>query len=167
MSFLGEYIEEILYFNHQSKGTSGGGVWCLIPLSTLFQLYHGTFIYKVSSSPTYYTESQLQCTCIFFFKWRICITAINDACLVYDGKLVIDAAFHTNDVSIRGAGTITKFQRKYHADQWTHANFNSKEVGVHVSILILSVQWNLSKQNLLGFNFCIRNRQVFGLYELN
>jgi hypothetical protein len=36
-----------------------------------------------------------------------------------------------------------------------------------VSILILSVQWNLSKQNLLGFNFCIRNRQVFGLYELN
>jgi hypothetical protein len=70
----------------------------------------------------------------------LCITAINDACLVYDGKLVIDAAFHTNDVSIRGAGTITKFQRKYHADQWTHANFNSKEVGVHVSILILSVQ---------------------------
>ena len=90
-------------------------------------------------------------------------TAINDACLVYAGKLVIDAAFHTNDVSIRGAGTITKFQRKYHADHWTHANFNSKEVGVHVSILILSVQLNLSKLNLLGFNFCIRNKQMLGL----
>lgn len=52
---------------------------------------------------------------------------------MYDGKLVIDAAFHTNDVSVRGAGTITKYQRRYHADQWSHANFNSKEVGVHVS----------------------------------
>ena len=52
---------------------------------------------------------------------------------MYDGKLVIDAAFHTNDVSVRGAGTITKYQRRYHADQWSHANFNSKEVGVHGS----------------------------------
>ena len=61
------------------------------------------------------------------------ISAINDACLVYDGKLVIDAYFHTNDVSIRGAGPLTKFQRKYHAEKWSHCNFNSKEVGVHVS----------------------------------
>ena len=52
---------------------------------------------------------------------------------MYDGKLVIDAAFHTNDVAIRGAGTLTKYQRRYHAEQWTHANFNSKEVGNHVS----------------------------------
>jgi hypothetical protein len=52
---------------------------------------------------------------------------------VYDGKLVIDASFHTNDVCIRGAGPMTKFQRRYHADQWTHACFNSKEVGVAVS----------------------------------
>ena len=69
-----------------------------------------------------------------FTVFNCIFLAINDACLVYDGKLVIDAAFHTNDVSIRGAGTVTKFQRKYHADQWTHANFNSKEVGVHVSV---------------------------------
>lgn len=84
--------------------------------------------------------------CIIFYifqkiRWKILrrqynfffLLAINDACLVYDGKLVIDAAFHTNDVSVRGAGTITKYQRRYHADQWSHANFNSKEVGVHVS----------------------------------
>ncbi|OWF50418.1 cilia- and flagella-associated protein 61-like isoform X2 [Mizuhopecten yessoensis] len=63
--------------------------------------------------------------------------AINDACLVYDGKLVIDAAFHTNDVAIRGAGTLTKYQRKYHAEQWTHANFNSKEVGIHLATEML------------------------------
>ena len=54
---------------------------------------------------------------------------------MYDGKLVIDAYFHTNDASIRGAGPLTKFQRKYHAEKWTHSNFNSKEVGVHVSYI--------------------------------
>lgn len=63
-----------------------------------------------------------------------CFAAVNNACLVYDGKLVIDASFHTNDVAIRAAGPLTKFQRRYHADQWTHACFNSKEVGMAVSL---------------------------------
>ncbi|XP_053397247.1 cilia- and flagella-associated protein 61-like [Mercenaria mercenaria] len=63
--------------------------------------------------------------------------AINDACLVYDGKLVIDAYFHTNDVSIRGAGSLTKFQRKYQAEKWSHACFNSKEVGIHLATEML------------------------------
>ena len=63
----------------------------------------------------------------------LCITACNDACLVFDGRLVIDANFHTNDVAIRAAGPITKFQRSYHADEWSHANFNSKEIGIQVS----------------------------------
>ena len=60
-------------------------------------------------------------------------SAVNDACLVFDGRLVIDANFHTNDVSIRAAGPVTKFQRIYHADDWSHANFNSKEIGIQVS----------------------------------
>ncbi len=69
--------------------------------------------------------------------------AINDACLVFDGRLVIDASFHTTDVAIRAAGPLTKFQRSYHADQWSHANFNSKEVGIQVNITILfySLLW--------------------------
>lgn len=69
------------------------------------------------------------------------ISAINDACLVYDGKLVIDSFFHTNDMSIRGAGSLTKFQRKYHAEKWSHANFNSKEVGIHVSASMFWLAW--------------------------
>jgi len=60
--------------------------------------------------------------------------ALNDACLVFDGKLVINSTFHTNDVAIRAAGPVTKFQRKYHAEPWTHANFNSKEIGVEVRL---------------------------------
>ncbi|XP_076442740.1 cilia- and flagella-associated protein 61-like [Babylonia areolata] len=57
----------------------------------------------------------------------------NNAYLVYDGKLVIDAAFHTNDVSIRAAGPLTKFHRHYHVDRLTHAYFNSREVGMETS----------------------------------
>ena len=71
------------------------------------------------------------------------VTAINDACLVFDGRLVIDANFHTNDVAIRGVGPITKFQRSYHAEPWTHANYNSKEIGIQVRPL-------LSKINLIN-----------------
>ncbi|CAB1342749.1 unnamed protein product, partial [Coregonus sp. 'balchen'] len=52
---------------------------------------------------------------------------INDACLVYDGRLVIDTTFHTNDSTIRAAGPLTKFSRRYHADQWSHSSFNSRE----------------------------------------
>lgn len=62
--------------------------------------------------------------------------AINDACLVFDGKLVIDTAFHTNDISIRSAGSVTKYQRRYHAEPWTQKNFNSKEVGIEVGVTV-------------------------------
>jgi len=51
---------------------------------------------------------------------------------VYDGRLVIDASFHTNDVSIHAAGPMTKYQRRYYSEL-THADFNSKEIGVQVS----------------------------------
>ena len=44
--------------------------------------------------------------------------AINDSCLVYDGKLVVDKDFLTNDPTIRAAGSLTKFARHYHAELW-------------------------------------------------
>lgn len=65
--------------------------------------------------------------------------ALNDACLVFDGKLVINSTFHTNDVAIRAAGPVTKFQRKYHADPWTHGNFNSKEIGIELAVAMLAL----------------------------
>lgn len=63
--------------------------------------------------------------------------ALNDACLVFDGKLVVDSTFHTNDISIRAVGSVTKYQRRYHADSWTQKNFNGKEVGIEVRIIII------------------------------
>lgn len=85
----------------------------------------------------------LECCVVFAFYHKMvdfeAFKAINDACLVYDGRLVIDANFHTNDVAIRAAGPLTKFQRSYHADQWTNANFNSKEVGIQLASAMLSL----------------------------
>jgi len=60
---------------------------------------------------------------------------MNHACLVYDGRLVIDAKFHTNDVSIRAAGPLTKFQRRYYT-KLRHADFNSKEIGIQVNVIV-------------------------------
>ncbi|KAK3738961.1 hypothetical protein RRG08_006528 [Elysia crispata] len=77
---------------------------------------------------------RLECQAFFCFCNKEvdfdAFTAINSACLVYDGRLVINATFHTNDVTVRAAGTLTKYRRKYHCEPWSHANFNSKEVGI-------------------------------------
>lgn len=65
--------------------------------------------------------------------------AINDACLVFDGKLVIDTEFRTNDVSIRAAGPLTKYSRRYCVDEWTHSNLNSKEIGAELAAAMLGL----------------------------
>ncbi|XP_035176848.1 cilia- and flagella-associated protein 61 isoform X5 [Oxyura jamaicensis] len=86
---------------------------------------------------------KLQCSAFFSFAYRTVdyetFKAINDACLVFDGRLVIDTEFHTNDVSIRAAGSLTKYSRKYYADEWTHSNFNSKEIGFELATSMLNL----------------------------
>ncbi|XP_072187744.1 cilia- and flagella-associated protein 61 isoform X2 [Excalfactoria chinensis] len=90
---------------------------------------------------TYTKPFQLQCSAFFSFACKRVdyetFKAINDACLVFDGKLVIDTEFCTNDVSIRAAGPLTKYSRRYYADEWTHSNFNSKEIGFELAASML------------------------------
>ncbi|XP_069788463.1 cilia- and flagella-associated protein 61 isoform X6 [Narcine bancroftii] len=93
---------------------------------------------------TFTTESEpliLRCVAFFNFdKKKVdydAFKAINKACLVFDGKLVIDSTFHTNDITIRSAGPLTKYSRRYYADQWSHENFNSKEIGFQLAALML------------------------------
>uniref|UniRef100_A0A669QLG1 Cilia and flagella associated protein 61 n=1 Tax=Phasianus colchicus TaxID=9054 RepID=A0A669QLG1_PHACC len=86
---------------------------------------------------------QLQCSAFFSFAYKRVdyetFKAVNDACLVFDGKLVIDTEFRTNDVSIRAAGPLTKYSRRYYADEWTHSNFNSKQIGFELAASMLSL----------------------------
>ncbi|XP_069464175.1 cilia- and flagella-associated protein 61 [Ambystoma mexicanum] len=86
---------------------------------------------------------QIQCAVFFnFFKKRVdyeAFKAMNDACLVFDGKLVINTTFHTNDPTIRAAGPLTKFSNRYYANGWTHNNFNSKEVGFNLAANMLQL----------------------------
>ena len=71
--------------------------------------------------------------CVNFCAFK----AMNDACLVYDGRLVIDRAFHTNDPSIYAAGPLTKYSRRYYCDPWRLKYFNSREVGEKLAIEVL------------------------------
>uniref|UniRef100_A0A8B9Q937 Cilia and flagella associated protein 61 n=1 Tax=Apteryx owenii TaxID=8824 RepID=A0A8B9Q937_APTOW len=86
---------------------------------------------------------KLHCSAFFSFANRTVdyetFKAINDACLVYDGRLVIDTNFQTNDNSIRAAGPLTKFSNRYFANEWTHSNFSSKEIGFHLAVSMLNL----------------------------
>ncbi|XP_076011199.1 cilia- and flagella-associated protein 61 [Genypterus blacodes] len=63
--------------------------------------------------------------------------SINTSFLVFSGNLVIENFFQTTDPAIYGAGPLTKFSARYHTDEWTHSNFNSREVGQGLAARLL------------------------------
>ena len=50
---------------------------------------------------------------------------LNNACLVYDGALIVETNFTTSNDFILAAGPLTKYSRRLHADNWVHETFNS------------------------------------------
>ncbi|KAJ3210795.1 hypothetical protein HDU67_005006 [Dinochytrium kinnereticum] len=64
--------------------------------------------------------------------------SVNDSCLVFDGRLVIDKYFRTQDPYIYAAGSISKYSSKYQT-KWSHGHYDSKEVGYKLADTILSL----------------------------
>ncbi|KAI9341385.1 hypothetical protein BDR26DRAFT_969821 [Obelidium mucronatum] len=63
-------------------------------------------------------------------------TSINDSCLVFDARLVIDKYFRTQDTYIYAAGSLTKYSSKYQT-KWTHTYFDSREVGFKLAETVM------------------------------
>ncbi|CAF0869342.1 unnamed protein product [Adineta steineri] len=78
-------------------------------------------------------DLSLKCTTLLCFVNKQvnfnAFVAINQSSLVFDGRLVVDEHNRTNDPLIYAGGSLTKFKRGYHRDDWSHTCFNSKQVG--------------------------------------
>ena len=59
--------------------------------------------------------------------------ALNENAIVYDGKLVVNAIFQSNDPAVMAAGSVTKFSRRYGA-QLPVSCYNSREVGAALGL---------------------------------
>lgn len=77
----------------------------------------------------------IELPCLGFFCYgaqsvsKRTLSAIINAGLVFDGKIVIDKDCRTNDPYIYAAGTCTKYARKLYADHLNHEYYNIMEIG--------------------------------------
>ncbi|XP_043668706.1 cilia- and flagella-associated protein 61-like [Vespula pensylvanica] len=83
--------------------------------------------------------------CDFFFNFyekEIDINSFLAICragLVFDGRVVIDPQFRTNDPFVFAAGSITKYSRKFQAKFFEHNHYNSIEIGEKLGKIIRKV----------------------------
>lgn len=54
--------------------------------------------------------------------------AVNNSGLVYDGRLVVNAAFRTSDPVVLAGGTLTKYSRVHGPNAPRHEKYNAREV---------------------------------------
>ncbi|GLC35782.1 Cilia- and flagella-associated protein 61 [Pleodorina starrii] len=67
---------------------------------------------------------------------RALFACLNDASLVFDGRLVVDSAFRTNDPHIYAGGTIAKLSRRYGGAHLEH--YNSRDVGTKLAASLVA-----------------------------
>lgn len=62
--------------------------------------------------------------------------AINKAGIVFDGEVVIDYKFRTNDPNIYACGTLTKYSRRFYADDFAPKYYDQCEIGERLGMQI-------------------------------
>ncbi|XP_037076850.1 cilia- and flagella-associated protein 61-like [Pollicipes pollicipes] len=140
-----EYVRAYCLDRAENVIVYGCFLEALTCLETLIQLPSNNRIYRVqlTSEAAETKERYLSCCGLFVYDHKgvelVTFKALNDASLVFDGRLVIDHQFSTNDASIRAVGTMTKYSRRYYADSFDHFEYNSRDVGHALGTQLLKV----------------------------
>ncbi|KAI9105411.1 hypothetical protein DFS34DRAFT_574538 [Phlyctochytrium arcticum] len=116
------------------------------------KIYRGYALHKWEETQGHMSELQIKCKAngertllpnvgAFFYADEKSVApaafkAINDSCLVFDGRLVVDKYFHTQDEFIYAAGTITKYSSRYQT-HWLQEFADSREVGHRLADLLM------------------------------
>ncbi|CAG9770000.1 unnamed protein product [Ceutorhynchus assimilis] len=113
---------------------------------------------------------EMSCQAIFFFYDKTIspkiYQVVSQCGLVFDGRLVIDSNCKTNDDRIYAAGTLTKYSRKYYAQNLVHKFFNRVEIGTKLGERIRNllvpgfVKKTDPKTHDFNFHLEIRDRLV-------
>ncbi|XP_011691947.1 PREDICTED: LOW QUALITY PROTEIN: cilia- and flagella-associated protein 61-like [Wasmannia auropunctata] len=91
---------------------------------------------------------KLTCDVLFnFYEKTIDLNAFLAFCqadLIFDGSLIIDSQYRTNDPFIFAAGTVTRYSRKFYANVGQHKHYNSMEIGERLAqILWKLIEWDV------------------------
>jgi len=97
----------------------------------------------VELTPTQGAVETVSCSSLITLQDKIIdrdtFGGINNSCLVFDGRLVIDTDCHTNDPVIYAAGPLTKYKRAFYSDDFTHHIYCSKEIGERLASIMLPI----------------------------
>ncbi|XP_061718263.1 cilia- and flagella-associated protein 61-like [Cydia pomonella] len=83
----------------------------------------------------------IPCFALFYYGLKAinyyAFKAISECGLVYDGGLVVDTKFKTNDAHVYGAGTCVQYSRRLRADRQLHRDRCSEDVGEALANIFL------------------------------
>ncbi|XP_063538685.1 cilia- and flagella-associated protein 61-like [Cydia strobilella] len=83
----------------------------------------------------------IPCFALFYYGLKAinyyAFKAISECGLVYDGGLVVDTKFKTNDAHVYGAGTCVQYSRRLRADRQLHRERCSEDVGEALANIFL------------------------------
>ncbi|XP_045500084.1 cilia- and flagella-associated protein 61-like [Colias croceus] len=89
---------------------------------------------------SHYRFVRLECAAFFYYGCKgvneQLFMAIHKSGMAYDGGIVIDHNFRTNDPNIYAAGPITRYHRRYYAATRRHKYYDAYEIGMKLGAII-------------------------------